>query len=156
MSDISKKRNIGIYCGSFNPFHIGHLDVVNQAIEVFDDVLVAKGINPEKENLDKLDYPLPINFLSRLGVKAVTYNTLLTDFVKIWEPEYNVTLVRGLRNGADLEYEQNIVAFLKGMYHNIKVVAFYADPKYRHISSGAVRAIEKFSETEYKKYVVSN
>lgn len=143
---------MGLYPGSFDPFHIGHLDIVHQAIQVFDVVLVSKGVNPDKHPNDR--YSLPFNVLHGLGVKMDQYDTLLTDHIKCWEKTYDVTLVRGLRNGADLEYEQNLIAFLKGMYPQIKVAAFYCDPKYRHISSSALRGIEKFSDEEFKKYAI--
>jgi len=147
------KPKLGLYAGSFNPFHAGHMNIVNQAKEIFDKVLVAKGINPEK---NILDYPLPVEFLSSLGVSTSTYSCLLTDYIRDKELKYDVTLVRGLRNGADLEYEQNLVAFLKDIYPQIKVVAFYCDPRLRHISSSALRGIEKFSKEEFNKYVISS
>lgn len=150
------KTTLGLYAGSFSPFHVGHLDIIKQAMEVFEEVIVAQGVNPEKSDKLVSRYPLPERFLCDLGVKMTTYDTLLVDTIKHWGKSHNVSLVRGLRNGADLEYEQNIVAFLKGMYPQIKVVAFYCDPKYRHISSSALRGIEKFSEEEYKKYVITN
>ena len=146
---------IGLYPGSFNPLHIGHLSVIKQAMEIFDSVIVAKGINPEKSSVTP--YPLPVKFLKSMGVDTCTYNTLLTDFIKQMENDYNnVVLVRGLRNGADLEYEQNLIAFLRGMYPKLKVVTFYCDPSFRHISSSALRDIQKFSESEFKKYVIAD
>jgi pantetheine-phosphate adenylyltransferase len=147
---------IGLYAGSFNPLHVGHLSVIKQATEVFDKVIVAKGINPQKSDRIINAYPLPVSFLKSIDVDTRSYNTLLTDLIKELENEYyNVVLVRGLRNGADLEYEQNIIAFLKDMHPTLKSVAFYCDPKFRHISSGALREIAVFSAEEYKKYVVS-
>lgn len=148
---------IGLYAGSFNPLHIGHLSVIKQAVEVFDKVVVAKGINPQKTDKITNAYPLPVKFLKDMYVETRVYNTLLTDLIKELENEYfNVVLVRGLRNGADLEYEQNLIAFLRGMYPQLKVATFYCDPSFRHISSSALRDIQKFSETEYKKYVVTD
>ena len=75
-----KKLKLGLYPGSFDPFHIGHLDIVNQAIQVFDEVLVSKGVNPDKHPNDR--YSLPFNTLSKLGVKWDEYDTLLTDHIK--------------------------------------------------------------------------
>jgi pantetheine-phosphate adenylyltransferase len=147
-------NTLGLYAGSFSPFHKGHLDIVYQSLQVFDKVLVAKGINPDKNNL--FDNPLPVRFLNNMGVLTRNYDTLLVDLIKEWETKYNVILVRGLRNGSDLEYEQNMVAFLKDMYPQVKIVAFYCDPKCRHISSSSLRGIRKFSEREYDKYVVED
>lgn len=157
---MNTKPSLGIYPGSFDPFHLGHLDIVKQAVNIFDSVLVAKGVNLAKANKIQERFPLPSNILATfhrdMDVKTTTYTTLLVDLIKQYEVEFNVTLVRGLRNGADLEYEQNIVAFLRGMYPKIKVAAFYCDPQYRHISSSALREIKAFSEQEYKKYVISD
>jgi len=159
---MNDKPLLGLYPGSFDPFHIGHLDIVKQAANIFPVVLVAKGINGSKIIPGKVEnrYPLPSSFLttfrSDVEIHVGTYDTLLVDYIKQLETRYDVTLVRGLRNGADLEYEQNLVAFLRGMYPQIKIVAFYCDPAYRHISSSALRDIRNFSETEYKKYVVSD
>ena len=148
---------IGLYAGSFDPFHVGHLSIVKQAIEIFDKVVVAKGINPEKLNkLAEDRFPLPIEALKALHVDTRVYNTLLTELIEELENEYfNVVLVRGLRNGADLEYEQNLIAFLRGIKPNLKITAFYCEPQFRHISSSALRGIRTFSEQAYKKYVVA-
>ena len=145
------KKHLGLYAGSFNPFHIGHLNIVNQARNVFDKVLVAQGINTEKDNKRKYQVP---NSLNAVGIFTTTFDGLLTDLVKYWEKTYDVTLVRGLRNGNDLEYEQNLTAFLKDMYPSIKIVAFYCEPQYRHISSSSIRALEAIAPEEYKKYIV--
>lgn len=157
---MNDKPMLGLYPGSFDPFHIGHLDIVKQASNIFQTIIVAKGINPAKTSKIVERFPLPAHFLANynheIDVKTETYNTLLVDYIKKLEENYNVSVVRGLRNGADLEYEQNIVAFLRSMHPQIKIVAFYCDPAYRHISSSALRDIKNFSEAEYKKYVISD
>ena len=144
----------GIYAGSFAPLHLGHMSIINLAKEVFDQVIIAQGINPEKHAEYKTEYPFPVITLVNMKFITSEYDGLLTDFVKNWEETCNVTLVRGLRNGADLEYEQNLIAFLRDMHPQIKVVSFYCDPKYRHLSSSALRGIKQFSVDEYEKYIV--
>lgn len=148
------KMKVGIYAGSFNPFHVGHLDVVKQATKVFDKVIVARGINPEKP---QSTHPLPVNFLKDMDVDVDDFGGLLSDYIRGLEKnmEYDVTLVRGLRSGADLEYEQNFVAFLRSMEPYVKIVAFYCNPNLRHISSSALRAIQKIAPEEYRKYVIT-
>lgn len=150
------KSKLGLYAGSFSPFHVGHMDIVKQALNVFDKVLIAKGKNPEKAGQVER-YPMPYSsFTPYIGpLMVVNFSGLLTDYIQLMEKEgYDVTLVRGLRNGADLEYEQNMLAFLKDMYPKIKVVAFYCDPKFRHISSSALRNIETIAPEEFKKYTI--
>ena len=50
------KSTLGIYAGSFLPCHVGHMDIVNQAKEIFDDLLIAQCINPEKMDIVKSEY----------------------------------------------------------------------------------------------------
>ena len=149
--DIIKKK-IGLYPGSFDPFHIGHLDIVRQSQKVFDEIVVVRAVNPDKKFPQE---KLPEDFLNQMGVSVTSYDGLVTDLVKSYENrEHSVTLIRGLRNGDDLGYEQNLTAFMRNMHPQIKVVFFLCDPKYQHVSSSALRGIRQFSEEEYKKYAV--
>lgn len=151
------KKKIGVYAGSFNPFHVGHLDILRQAQSVFDEVIVAVGKNPEKEGTAR--EPLPINNPALHGAKIVEYGGLLVDFLNALEvgygENYEYYLIRGLRNGDDLQYEQNQLQFLKGMFPSLKTVFFVCDNKFGHISSSALRNLKKFSEKEYLKYVIT-
>ena len=145
--------NIGIYAGSFDPFHLGHYDILVQSEQVFDKVFLAIGNNPDKDYSQRS--PIPDTITRSTGV--ISYDGLLTDLVQNFvkhHPEDNYTLIRGLRNGHDLEYEQNQIAFMKGLYPQLKVVFFICNPKYHHVSSSALRSLRKFSEEEYNKYVV--
>lgn len=154
MKDIIKRPKLGLYCGSFKPFHRGHLDIVEQARKIFDKVIVARGINPEKDIIE--EYLFPIQTLKNLYIDYMEFNGLLSDEINVLERLGNdVILVRGLRSGADLEYEQNFAAFLKGMKPDVKIIALYSNPEYKHISSSALRGIRKFSEAEYNKYIVT-
>lgn len=150
------KPKMGLYAGTFNPFHRGHLNIVEQSQRIFWRVLVARGHNPEKpkEGLENI----PADFLDSIGVYTDTFDCLLTDYIKHVEKEYgwDITLIRGLRNAADLGYEQNLITFLKRMMPEMKVVFLICDPEYQHISSSALRGLRKFSEEEYQKYVVKN
>ena len=66
----------------------------------------------------------------------------------------DVTVIRGLRNGHDLDYEANQLSFLKEIKPDIKVVYIPCDKKYEHISSSAIRSLEKFDEKLSKQYLV--
>lgn len=159
---MNDKPTLGLYAGSFDPFHIGHLDVVKQAADMFQVVMIAKGINSSKikATVSNDRYALPVQFLTTFrhdaDIRVDTYDTLLVDYIKKLEEEYNVTLIRGLRRGSDLEYEQNLMAFLRGMHPQIKVTYSMARPELAHISSSALRDIRHFSESEYRKYVVAD
>ncbi len=77
----------------------------------------------------------------------------LTDYFKEREDSSaDYVLVKGLRNGDDLSYEENQLFFLKNLYPELKVVFLLSDDEYRHISSSAIRNIAKLSKTEAEKY----
>jgi pantetheine-phosphate adenylyltransferase len=145
-------KKIGVYAGSFNPFHVGHADILHQALEVFDEVIVAIGNNPLKDNGKE---PFPFNNPILKTAKVAVFDGLLSDYLKLLNDNnenIEVFLVRGLRNGEDLQYEQNQLQFIKGMYSSLKTVFFICDKNFEHISSSALRALKKVSESEYKKY----
>ena len=142
---------VGVYAGSFLPFHLGHYDIYNQAKKMFDYVILAIGYNPQKNNYSATQHEIP----QGAGIQSVAfYKGFLSDFLKDNSKSSDITLVRGLRNIHDLNAEQNMLAFVRSMYPELKVVYFLSDPKYQHISSSALRDIRKFSEEEYKKYLV--
>lgn len=148
------KRRIGVYAGSFNPFHVGHLDILRQAQRVFDHVIIAIGRNPDKEKEERL--PFPTNNVALRDATIVNYSGLLSDYLNTLDLEdgIEVFLIRGLRNGDDLQYEQNQLQFIEEMFPSVKPVFFICDRKFGHISSSVLKSLKKFSEKEYLKYVL--
>ena len=117
---------------------------------MFDEVVVAIGQNSAKDN-DKEPFPYNNPILGK--AKVVVFNGLLSDYLLGYDDEAGEPfLIRGLRNGDDLQYEQNQLQFIKGMYPKLKVVFFICDKNLEHVSSSSLRALKKVSESEYKKY----
>lgn len=148
-------KQVAIFAGSFNPFTTGHMDIYNQAEAVFGEgnVLVALGQNPEKNQSFDRERELK-NANPKLNV--VSYEGFLHLFVESLEEKgYDVTLVRGLRNGADLQYEQNQIAFIRDFKPDIKVVYFLSGREYAHVSSSAVRAIQKIDPELAEPYIAN-
>jgi pantetheine-phosphate adenylyltransferase len=144
----NRKIRVGVYAGSFNPFHIGHLNILNKARNLFDRVILVRGINPDKSQINAHYIPnLP-------GVLIKPHLGLLTDCLKEIGEYSNVTLIRGLRNGKDLDYEVNQLRFMEKMYPEIQVIYINCDKEYEHVSSSALRSLSKFSDEEVKKYLV--
>lgn len=146
-------KKIGVYAGSFNPFHVGHADILHQASELFDEVIVAVGRNPDKDANEKEPFPVRNPILGKANV--MHYGGMISDFLDSLEinSEDKVFLIRGLRNGEDLQYEQNQIQFIKEMYPSLRTVFFICDKKFEHVSSKSLRALKKFSEKEFEKYV---
>lgn len=134
----NRRINIGVYAGSFNPFTKGHLNVLQKAENIFDKVIVAKGKNTAK-NTNTYDLPDVLKYHQK-----IEFDGLLTDMIN--DLGYDVTLVRGLRNSTDLQYEQNQYHFLKDLKPNIKIVNIFCDKEFEHISSSAVRSLEPFGK----------
>ena len=103
---------IGFYAGSFDPFTNGHLHVVTESAKLFDKVIVGIGIHPNKTR--RFDQTLMQKSIEEVldrnnicNVEVISYENLSIDVAK----EYNATfLVRGIRNGMDYEYEENMAS----------------------------------------------
>lgn len=102
----------GFYAGSFDPFTNGHLQIVIKAAKCFERVIIGIGCNAEKtpridKNLMKQAIEETIKEINLTNVEVILYGGLTADKAK----EYNADiLIRGLRNGTDYQYEENISA----------------------------------------------
>ncbi len=153
-------RTLAIYAGSFNPFHLGHLNIVDKMEKIFgyDNIMLAIGVNPAKmSNPDDQSVLLErVTKLSQgLDVPVEVYTTFLHELIEKKESEgYHVILVRGLRNGDDLNYEDNQLKFIKDFKKDINVVFIRCDEEFEHISSSAIRQLESFRPGSGEKYIV--
>ncbi|WP_299455821.1 adenylyltransferase/cytidyltransferase family protein [uncultured Microscilla sp.] len=143
------KPKIGIYAGSFNPFHNGHLNILQKAERVFDKVIIAKGINPEKHNNDKMGEDSSVLKYRQYE----TFTGLLTDYASSKETDTDMTIIRGLRNGDDLDYEVNQLRFMEDMKPDIKLIFINCDQQFEHISSSSIRNLERIREGLGRKYL---
>ena len=150
---------LAIYPGSFNDFHIGHLNITEKADRIFgkENVLIAIGINPAKANSEDLkaikDKAKTLSL--KLSRPVEVYSCFLHEFFEEKENMgYNVVLVRGLRNGDDLNYESNQLSFIKDFKPDIKEVFIMCDKQYEHISSSSIRQMENFRTGSGKKYLI--
>lgn len=136
-----------IYAGSFDPFTLGHLDIVNRASKMFDEVIVALGTNTSKKSLFTADEKLEmiqevIDEYSNDNVKVIQFTDgLIVDLAK--KIDANVML-RGLRSVTDMEYEMNIASMNKTQAPEIESVFLMADEKYRFVSSSLIKEIAQF------------
>jgi len=150
---MNDRKRIGVYAGSFSPFHLGHADVLHQSQNVFSEVRIALGRNPEKDDNQKFPFPVGNPVLGNAIIE--TFSGLLSDYLNQldFNTDSEVFLIRGLRNGDDLQYEQNQIQYIKDMYPSLNTVFFICDKRFEHISSSSLRALKKISEKDYLKYV---
>lgn len=140
------KRNVCVFAGSFDPVTNGHVQVVKQAKKQYDRVIVAMGINENKQyTFDKFTRlkMLKAAFSDLDGVTVTDFDGLLVDFLK----ENRVTdNVRGIRNEKDKAYEENMYEYNKKMFPEIKNVYLQAEPDFCNISSTLIRQMLKNGE----------
>ena len=134
---------IALFPGSFDPYTVGHHDILCRALPLFDKIVITIGINRNK----KPYFPLE----ERLGalkelykgndkIEITTYSTLTTDLAKAIGAQY---IIRGVRNIADYEYELTI-ADVNRKLDGIETILFFSKPELSHISSSIVRELHSF------------
>lgn len=141
-------KTLGLYAGSFNPFHLGHLNILTKAERIFDKVIIGFGKNPEKKSVDVIP---PYSLKDRI---CLHYEGLLPDFINALEDKYKtkITLIRGLRNSTDLQYELTQYRYLQELKPDINVVSIFCDKEYEHISSSGIRLLQLYGKGE--EYIV--
>ncbi|REE24260.1 phosphopantetheine adenylyltransferase [Winogradskyella pacifica] len=129
-----------IFPGSFDPITNGHHDIILRGIKLFDEVVVAIGINAEKKYMFSLEERkafIEETFKDEPKVKVVTYKGLTIDFCKEIDAQF---ILRGLRNPADFEFEKAI-AHTNRKLSKIETVFLLTAAKTSFISSSIVRDV---------------
>ncbi|WP_179338311.1 pantetheine-phosphate adenylyltransferase [Winogradskyella ludwigii] len=129
-----------IFPGSFDPITNGHYDIIKRGIKLFDEVVVAIGINADKKYMFSLEERktfIEDAFKGEPKVKVVTYTGLTIDFCEKIDAEF---ILRGLRNPADFEFEKAI-AHTNRRLSKIETVFLLTAAKTSFISSSIVRDV---------------
>ncbi len=138
-------KKIAVFPGSFDPFTIGHESIVNRAIPIFDEIIVAIGYNSTKKgfiNIEKRKELIQNVFQNSSKVKVEVYSELTVDFCKRKSAKY---ILRGLRTAADFEYERAIAQMNNFMKSDVETVFLLTKSEHSPISSTIVREILKFN-----------
>lgn len=143
-----------VFPGSFDPFTIGHADIVRRAMPLFDEIIIAVGINHQKQPTFPLEQRLEMirkAFADTDKVHVMSYDTLTADFAAEQGAEY---IIRGIRSVQDFEYERAMADANKQLSGGkLETVIFYTDPRYAHISSSLVRDL-CFHKKDITPYIV--
>jgi pantetheine-phosphate adenylyltransferase len=129
-----------LFPGSFDPLTLGHVDIINRGVALFDEVIVAIGINSEKNYMFSLEERkkfIEETFKNESKVKVVTYEGLTVQFCKEIKVPF---ILRGLRNPADFEFEKAI-AHTNRKLSKIETVFLLTSAKTSFISSSIVRDV---------------
>ena len=144
--------------GSFSPWHQGHDDILIKTLDIFDRVIVAQGINPEKAKPVKLDEKTIGPMISQRIMDRITivqFSGFLHKYIEKFNHDTGpggqiCAVIRGLRSGYDLDYEASQMYWNEDLGMKARVVCFITDRKLGHISSSAIRQLEFLRELERK------
>lgn len=131
-----------VFPGSFDPITVGHVDIIERALPLFDEIIVAIGVNAAKKYMWSLDDRMAFilnTFQENSKIRVASYEGLTADFCKKEQAQY---ILRGLRNTTDFTYEQTI-AQANAKVNGVDSVFIVCSPEYSHVSSSIVRDIAR-------------
>ncbi|MGC8750204.1 pantetheine-phosphate adenylyltransferase [Hydrotalea sp.] len=136
-------NRICLFPGTFDPVTLGHVDIINRALPLFDKIYVGIGINAAKNPMfsaeQRMDWFKAI-FRNEPKVESVCYEGLTIDFCEKIGARF---ILRGIRFVSDFEYEKSIADANRTMNRNIETIFLTGEPKYTSVASTIVRDILK-------------
>lgn len=138
-------EKIGIFPGSFDPFTRGHQAIVEEALRLFDKVVIAIGYNTAKRGM--LTVEARKSLIERVyhndsRVEVTTYTSLTGEEARRVEA---TTMIRSVRNTTDFEYERTLDRINREIYPDLRTIFIIAPTEVEHISSSLVRELHTFN-----------
>ena len=141
---MSTKR-IAIFPGTFDPFTRGHESVVARALDLFDEIVIAIGINDAKRPLFSVDERVAMIaglYADNPRIRVEAYSDLTVDFAERHAARY---ILRGIRSVGDFEYEKTI-ADINRVLSGVETVVLFTEAEFAHVSSTIVRELMRFGK----------
>ena len=129
-----------VFPGSFDPITLGHLDIIKRSLSLFDEIIIAIGINADKKYMFPIEQRkrhIEESFEGESKIIVKTYSGLTVDFCKAENADF---ILRGLRNSSDFNYEQSIAQTNASM-SAIESVFIMCSQQFSNISSSIVRDV---------------
>ncbi|MDK2837431.1 MAG: pantetheine-phosphate adenylyltransferase [Bacteroidota bacterium] len=142
VSDNANKR-IALFPGTFDPFTIGHESLVQRALGLVDEIVIAIGVNESKKTYFSLEQRLDMIgnlYQNEPRVKVGYYDCLTIDFAKKTGAKY---ILRGIRSVNDFEYEKTIADMNRAL-SGIETFVLFTEPALTHVSSTQVRELLRY------------
>ena len=135
----------GIFTGSFDPYTIGHDDILRRALPIFDHIVIGIGVNERKSYMQSAEErmkTIKAIYADEPKVEVKTYNDLTIDFARRENASY---IIKGVRSVKDFEYERD-QADINRQLSGVETLLLYADPRYSAVSSSMVRELIHFGQ----------
>jgi pantetheine-phosphate adenylyltransferase len=134
-------QRIGLFPGTFDPITLGHTDIIDRALNLFDKLYIGIGANSNKEPMFSLDKRL--GWISEVyknepKIEAVSYKGLTADFCRSIDAQF---ILRGIRYVSDFEYEKSIADVNRMMDNKLETIFLTCSPQYSSFSSTLVRDV---------------
>lgn len=134
-------KKIAVYPGSFDPITFGHLDIINRALKIFDEVVIAVARNERKSPLFSVDERVELIkavLKQNERAKVDTFEGLLVDYVRSQKAQ---AIIRGLRAISDFEYELQMAQINRGISREVETVFLMTSVFYSFLSSSMVKEV---------------
>lgn len=134
-----------IFPGSFDPFTVGHYDIVKRGLELFDEIIIGIGRNSTKKEtfpIREREEAIRKIFADEPRVHVEIYDCLTIDFAQQHDAQF---ILRGIRCVEDFEYERNMAEANKQL-GGVETIILYTRPEYAHISSTLVRDLYSYGK----------
>jgi len=136
-------KKIAVFPGSFDPITTGHVDLVHRALTIFDEIVIAIGVNSQKQTLfpveDRKQWIENV-FAGEPRITVDVFQGLTVHYCKKVDAHF---LLRGLRNASDFDYEKTISQLNHIVGEDVETLFLISKPEFSHISSTIVREIIK-------------
>ncbi len=137
------KKRTAVFPGSFDPITMGHYDIISRALPLFDEIIIAVGVNANKSYM--FDLPTRIQFIERVfanekSIKVAHYEGLTVDYCRDVGAQF---ILRGLRNPADFEFEKAIAQTNRQLTGDVETIFLLTAARYAYISSSIVRDVTR-------------
>jgi len=134
-------EKIAVFPGSFDPITIGHVDIINRGLLLFDKIIIGIGINSQKKYLFSLEKRMEwvkkiYEFEPRISIDSYTGLT-----IKFCESQHSQFILRGIRSAGDFEFEKAVSQTNRVLSRNIETIFILANPSLSSVSSSIVRDV---------------
>ena len=135
----------GIFTGSFDPFTVGHDDILRRALPLFSRIVIGVGVNERKQYMQSADErcaAIRRIYEGEEKIEVKAYSDLTVDFARREGAAY---IIKGVRSVKDFEYERE-QADINRQLSGVETLLLYSDPRYSSVSSSMVRELIHFGQ----------